>query len=197
MQSLIKARIATIAIGFAAHFARILALAPILGAMVIALTMATGLTKLGENTEWLFGPIFGAILPESRQQDFHGGLIEFGLPIAWKHIGLGFWLCLIASIVERFTGTAWRKRLFAFKYWAAGFALYFIAIWFFLLCFHQVEGTFLEALLIFSILIAVLYIASVGGLVAFKIIGWFEQALIQNFDPQSDTAQAPELQDQS
>jgi hypothetical protein len=175
----IKPRLAAVGIGLAAHFARVLALAPILGGLVIALTMATGLTGLGERLEWLFGPIYAGILPEELQSSFSGGLMEFGLPIAWKHVGWVFWVCLILSVVEHFTGTEWRKRLFAFKYWAAAFGAYFLIISILLFFFHRVEGSFLQGVFIFSALNGVLYVATLGGLGAFKVIGLVEHALVE------------------
>lgn len=142
---LAKARLAVVVIGFTAHFARVLALAPILAGLTMALMMANALTGLSERLEWLLDPVFRAVLPESLQGGFSGGLMEFGLPIAFKHVGLGFWICLILWIIKQFTGTEWRKRIFAFKYWAAGSGVYFLFIAVFLFFFHQVQGSFGDA----------------------------------------------------
>ena len=64
----IKARVLEFVVGLAAHYIRLIALAPIFAAPTMALMMAGALTQTSDYPV----PLFEWLLPESLHDEFHG-----------------------------------------------------------------------------------------------------------------------------
>lgn len=97
-----RRRVEQVAIQLVAHGFRVVSLAPVLGAPMIAIMMAGTITNTAES----MAPYFEWFLPEEIREEYSGELMGFGLPIAMKYLYMGFWIFLLLTIFEHVTG--WR-----------------------------------------------------------------------------------------
>ena len=169
----IKIRLASAGIGFTAHLCRLLALAPILGAPMIALMAAGSLT----GNEERFTPFLEKVLPEELHT-FSGGLMEFGLPIARKYIYLGFWIFLPLTIIEQITGWRVVKHITHPRYWSLILIGIFGLLTLFEILFHNVKAGFFKAAFILCFVNGFLCVSALVGVGALFLINFIEKALI-------------------
>lgn len=169
-------RLAEFALGLLFYAFRIFALAPILAAAAIGFGMMNMMTGLLD----FFEPSLVKVMPEERQE-FHGGLMEFGLPLAVRFLYWGFILSIPLNIVEQFTNWKLRERLFRFKYWALFLCVYFAFLTVFGTIMAVVNDRFedesnLTVVIVLVVLNAVLFGASLSGFVGLFAVNWTEDA---------------------
>lgn len=175
MTHMVKRRLAGIAIGLAAHACRLLALAPILGAPVIAIMAAGSLT----GNEERLAPLLERFLPHELQS-FSGGLMEFGLPIARKYVYLGFWILLPLTVVEEITGWRVATRISRPRYWSLALISVFAILTLFEIFFHNVNGGFLKATSILCFVNGFLCVSAIIGVGALFLVNVVEKILIDS-----------------
>lgn len=171
----VKGRILEFVVGLAAHYTRLLALAPIFAAPTIALMMAGALTQ---TSDYLV-PLFEWLLPESLSGEFHGGLMEFGLPIAWEYRAILFWVPIAIGIVEQLSGKRLRHVGLHAKLWLYILLPVFGVITLFTLLFLDINDSRITGSIIVVIMNSVLLGAAMVGVAALMIISLIEKLLVE------------------
>ena len=179
----IKARLVEFSVGLAAHYLRFFALAPIFAASTIALMMAGALTQ---TSDYLV-PLFDWLLPESLQGDFSGGIMEFGLPIAWEYRALLFWIPIAIGIVEQLSGKRLRHVGPRAKLWLYALLPLFGVITLFTLLFLDINGSRITGSVIAILMNAFLLGSAMLGVGALMIISFAEDQLIKKLNGPKDT----------
>ena len=171
----ITARILEFVIGLAAHYIRLIALAPIFAAPTMALMLAGALTQ---TSDYLL-PFFEWLLPESLQDEFQGGLMEFGLPIAWEYRAILFWIPIAFGIVEQLSGKRLRHIGLRAKFWLYALLPLFGVITLFTLLFLDINDSRLIGSAIALILNTFLLGSAMVGVAALMIISLVEKLLVE------------------
>ncbi len=179
----IKARIVEFCVGLGAHYLRFLALAPIFGGTVIALMLTGALTQASDYLE----PIWKWVMPESRQENFSGGITEFGLPIAWEYRGIIFWIPFAIGIAEQLSGKRLRRAGVHVKFWLYILLPIFGAMTLFALLFLDINSSRLTGSFILLFMNAVLLGSAMMGIGGLMIISLVEDKLVEKWTQPNET----------
>ena len=171
----VKSRILEFVVGLAARYIRLIALAPIFAAPTMALMLAGALTQTSDY----FVPFFEWLLPEKLHDEFQGGLMDFGLPIAWEYRTLLFWVPIGVGIVEQLSGKRLRHVGLRAKLWLYTLLPVFGVITLFTLLFLDINDSRITGSVIALIMNAFLLGSAMVGVAALKIISLIEKKLVE------------------
>lgn len=176
----VKVRLLEFSIGLAAHYIRLIALAPILAAPIIALTMASALTQSGDALT----PLLEWLVPEELHT-FQGGIMEFGLPIAWKHRAVLLWAPIVLSVGEQVSGKRVRHVGLHAKFWLYTLLPAFGLITLYTLLFLDINDGRLTGSVIALIMNAILLTVALLGVGGLLVISLIERQLLHKINPPS------------
>ena len=171
----VKARLLEFVVGLAAHYIRLIALAPIFAAPTMALMLAGVLTQTSEY----FVPFFEWLLPEKLHDEFQGGLMDFGLPIAWEFRALLFWVPIAVGIVEQLSGRRLRHVGLHAKFWLYTLLPVFGLITLYTILFMDINDSRLTGSVIALIMNTFLLGSAMVGVAALMIISLIEKKLVE------------------
>ena len=133
---------------------------------------------LTQTSEYLV-PFFEWLLPEELHDEFQGGLMDLGLPIAWKYSALLFWVPIAVGIVEQVSGKRLRHVGLHAKFWLYTLLPAFGVITLFTLVLMDINDSRITASLIALVLNTFLLGSATLGVGGLMIISLVEKQLVE------------------